>query len=362
MFAYQVFKYLKYTTSNTIIKRCKTMIIFSSAVAGSNRSQLEEAVVRLAKKNGKKLKIINFIDEMIKSAEKLNRYITASQLPNLDVKTLEVLKTSAFHRISDEVKSTKNIDYIIDGHTSFWWKGGPINLLNVNDFNEIMPDFFISVTTTPHQVLDSLKSKAEWTDKNIDAYEIAVWSELEVYTTDLISDTIDRKNYLIAASEDPLTLFDLMYSSHKPKVYLSFSMEHRQTGYNDLDRFKSKLKKHSIVFDPRNVDIDAYRNIDDDRIRELVFNQTVRRDYHLIDQSDLVVIHLSALVYSSGVDSERMHAHTTGKKVLLYFPFERYSPFTPYFVDKMYKDEDNLLNDVRKLSADNLNKQRVSKR
>ena len=131
--------------------------------------------------------IVNFIDEMIESAKSLNKYLNAANLPNLDIKTLELLKTTAFHRITDKIKEDKNVDYIIDGHMAFWWKSGPINLLNVNDFKELEPDFFISVLSAPDQVLKTLKAKSEWTNKDIDSYEIAIWSELELYTTDLIA-------------------------------------------------------------------------------------------------------------------------------------------------------------------------------
>jgi adenylate kinase len=326
------------------------MIVFSAATAGSNRSGLEKAVLRMAAKTGKKVKIVNFIDEMIKSAKDLNKLITPSALPNLDIKTLEVLKRSAFHNISDQLKENPDYDYIIDGHMSFWWKSGPINLLNINDFKSLVPDLFVTIVSSPHEVLKTLKSRSEWTDKDIDSYEIAIWSELEIYTTDLISETFGKKNYLIAANEDSDTLYNLMYVSHRPKIYISFSIEHRDVGYERLDRFIKKLKKYSIVFNPRKIDISVYFASTDERLKSIIFNQTVRRDYHLIDQSDIVVVHMPTLVYSSGVDSERMHAHTNGKPVLLYFPFEHYSPFTPYFVDKMYKKENDLIREVAKLS------------
>ncbi|MCL4399514.1 ATP-binding protein [Candidatus Parvarchaeota archaeon] len=326
------------------------MIVFSTAVAGSDRIKLEETAARIASKNGKKLKILNFIDEMIASARELNKSINPANLPNLDIKTLEILKTSAFHKIIDKTKEEKGIDYIIDGHVSFWWKGGPINLLNLNDFKELDPDFFISIAVTPYEVMKNLKRKKEWTDKEIDEYEIAVWSELEIYTADLISDAMGKKNYLIGSKDDPSVLYDLVYSQWKPKIYMSYTMANRKEGYARLNSFIKKLRKHAIVFDPKAVDINSYNQERDWRIKRLVFNQTVRRDYHLIDQSDIVVVHLSELVYSSGVDSERMHAHTTGKTVLLYFPFETYSPFTPYFVDKMYKQEEEIISEVAKLS------------
>ncbi len=69
-----------------------------------------------------------------------------------------------------------------------------------------------------------------------------------------------------------------------------------------------------------------------------------------IDQTDITIVYLSDLVYSSGVDGERMHAHFTGKNVLLYFPFEKCGPFTPYFVDNMFKSESDLIKEIKKLS------------
>lgn len=328
------------------------MIVFSAATAGSNRQVFESAVVELAKKNGKRLKIINFIDEMLKSARNFERYINSSNLPNLDIKTLELLKMSAFHAIEDEITGHPNIDYLIDGHMTFWWKNGPLSLINVNDFKKFSPDLIISIVAPPNNVFGELQRKKEWMDKTIDVYEIAIWSEVEIYTADLISHALNIKNYIIGMNENPRTLYDLIYNKSKIKVYASFTIEHRKENYEKLDAFLNKLRKYAIVFDPRSIDIEAYKMADtDERMKTLVFNQTVRRDYSLIDQSDAVVIHLSALVYSSGVDSERMHAHTTGKKVLLYFPFEKYSPFTPYFVDNMFKDEDELLKEIKKMGS-----------
>ncbi|EFD92853.1 MAG: hypothetical protein BJBARM5_0356 [Candidatus Parvarchaeum acidophilus ARMAN-5] len=145
-----------------------------------------------------------------------------------------------------------------------------------------------------------------------------------------------------------MTLFELMYRKDKPKAYISFTIEHRKSGYEQLNSFIKNIKKYLIVFNPMAVDINAYKSAEEnERLKQLIFNQTVRRDFHFIDQTDLTIVYLSDLVYSSGVDGERMHAHFTGKKVLLYFPFENYSPFTPYFVDNMYKDEKELLNEIR---------------
>jgi hypothetical protein len=330
------------------------MIIFSTSVAGSNRIEIENKAVQIAKSNGKKLGIINLVDEMLEVSKGLNSELTPKTLLHLDKKVLDVIKRNALHKINDTIENNPDTDYIIDGHTSFWWKSGPINLMDIDDFKEIKPDFFITVIATAHELDSTFEKKGGWKDAHIDMHELLIWSELEIYTADLISKTLRKKNYLIGLQEDPLTLYNLIYNPDMIKVYISFAMTSRSDiNYSNLQRFVNKLRKISIVFDPRSVDLSAYKKYkNDDKIMQVAANQTVRRDYHLIDQSDIVVIHLSSLVYSSGVDSERMHAHSTGKKVFLYFPFNKYSPFTPYFVDRMYNKEDQLLGKVRQLAAE----------
>ncbi len=325
------------------------MIIFSSAIAGSDRISLENKTKTIAARNGKKLEIINLIDEMVRIANKTNPYINSKNLPNLDIENVRILKDNALKTIKSITLENPKNDFIIDGHMSFWWRGGPLSLINSRDIKTLNPDFIISVVNNPKSVNETLQSKKAWEDKSIDEYEIALWSELEVYTSDLISNSIGKKNYVIGSKEDPETLYELIYRKDKPKAYISYTIEHRKSGYENLNRFINRIKKYLIVFNPRAVDIDAYKQDSNERTKNLIFNQTVRRDLHLIDQTDITIVYLSDLVYSSGVDGERMHAHFTGKKVLLYFPFEKYSPFTPYFVDNMFKSENELIDEIKSL-------------
>ena len=326
------------------------MIIFSSAVAGSDRIKLENRTINLAKRDGKRLEIINLIDEMVKVANKTNPYIDSRNLPNQDIENIRILKDSALQNIREEINKNPGKDYIIDGHMSFWWKDGPLSLISTKDIKVLNPDFFITVVNDPKSVNDTLHKKKSWEDKSVDEYQIALWSELEIYTADLVGNSVGKKNYIIGAKEDPRALFELMYKNYKPKAYISYSMEHRKSSYKNLDRFIGRIRKYLIVFDPKSVDIDAYKTDGNVMMKNMVFNQTVRRDFHFVDQSDITIIYMSDLVYSSGVDSERMHAHYSGKKVLLYFPFERYSPFTPYFVDKMYNNEEELVDEIKRLA------------
>ena len=326
------------------------MIVFSCAIAGSDRISLESKAMRIARQHGKNLEIINFIDEMVKVANKTNPYINSKNIPNLDIENIRLLKENALKNIKNIIEENKKKDYIIDGHMSFWWRGGPLSLINSKDMRVLNPDFFISILNDPKNVNKNLQKKKSWEDKTVDEYEIALWSELELYTADLISNSINKKNYVVGSKEDPNTLYELIYRPDKPKAYISYTIEHRKSGYEALEKFIKKIKKYLIVFNPKAVDIDAYKENTNEKTKNLIFNQTVRRDFHLVDQTDITIVYLSDLVYSSGVDGERMHAHFTGKKVLLYFPFEKYSPFTPYFVDNMFKSESDLIKEIKELS------------
>ncbi len=267
------------------------MIIFSSAIAGSNRINLEKKAIEIAKhKKNKKVKIINFIDKMIESSIAMGNPLTSADLLNVNFKTLSILKRSALHIISDIISENKNTDFIIDGHFSFWWKNGPINLINVGDIKQIDPDFILSVVPDISNVLKSLKSKSDWINKEINASEIAMWREIELYTADLVSNAVNVKNYIIGSNENPISLYGLMYDSKKPKIYVSYSMAHRGEDYKSVDRFINKLRRYTIVFDPKSVEDITDEIIDNSDLTNLIFNQTVRRDLHFVDQSDFVVI------------------------------------------------------------------------
>ena len=269
------------------------MIVFSCAVAGSDRISLETKTVKIAKKHGKDIVIINFIDEMVKVANKTNPYINSKNIPNLDIENIRLLKENALKNIKTIIDENKRTDYIIDGHMSFWWRGGPLSLINSRDMRTLNPDIFISVVNDPKNVNKNLQKKKSWEDKTVDEYEIALWSELELYTADLISNSINRRNYVIGSKEDPNTLYELLYRQDKPKAYISYTIEHRKSGYETLERFIKKIKKYLIVFNPKAVDIDAYKENVNERTKNLIFNQTVRRDFHLVDQTDITIVYLS---------------------------------------------------------------------
>ncbi len=74
----------------------------------------------------------------------------------------------------------------------------------------------------------------------------------------------------------------------------------------------------------------------DERTRLTLGRATVVRDLRLIDQSDLNVVFYPTSQMSFGVLSEMIHAHTTGKKVYVIYPFPAISPFLEYHATRVF--------------------------
>jgi hypothetical protein len=62
----------------------------------------------------------------------------------------------------------------------------------------------------------------------------------------------------------------------------------------------------------------------------------VVRDLRLIDQSDVNVVFYPTSQMSFGVLSEVIHAHTTGKKVYVIYPFPTISPFLEFYATRVW--------------------------
>jgi len=62
----------------------------------------------------------------------------------------------------------------------------------------------------------------------------------------------------------------------------------------------------------------------------------VVRDLRLIDQSEMNVVFYPTSQMSFGVLSEMIHAHTTGKKVYVIYPFSTLSPFLEYNATRVF--------------------------
>jgi hypothetical protein len=87
-------------------------------------------------------------------------------------------------------------------------------------------------------------------------------------------------------------------------------------------------------------------------VRDYLVDQTVSRDFTLIDQSDFVVVdYFDPEINSPGVNNEMQYAHDNGKDVYIYWPDERMSPFLERNLTKSFRTQENLLHFVKKMNV-----------
>jgi adenylate kinase len=230
--------------------------------------------------------------------------------------------------------------------------------------------FYVTIIDSIYQIHRRLNETEQWRGR-ADAEELMAWQEQEVFISKMFAAYERVPHYLIAHDEPVQTLFDLICFK-RPCVYLGYPITNlRREGHWDLIEmaraFGRRLREHFVVFDPLSVkdeEAAAFARIGerefelqfseeqraeimewagsleglhlwasglDDRTRLHLGRATVVRDLRLIDQSDLNVVFYPTSQMSFGVLSEVIHAHTTGKKVYIIYPFKSISPFLDFY-------------------------------
>jgi hypothetical protein len=113
-----------------------------------------------------------------------------------------------------------------------------------------------------------------------------------------------------------------------------------------IEKFSKELNKIAIVFNPEK--IEEYPHYSG-RLRRISGDVTVKKDYRLIAQSDMVVAFFPKIVYSSGVVSEINFASSIGKTVYLIWPSKDYGAFTAYPVHRIFFSPKECLEEIKKL-------------
>jgi adenylate kinase len=230
--------------------------------------------------------------------------------------------------------------------------------------------FYATVIDSVYQIQRRLSETEQWKGR-LDTDELIAWQEQEVFLSKMFAAYERVPHYLIAHDEPVRTLFDLICFK-RPRIYLGYPITNlRREGLSGLiemaREFGDRLREHFVVFDPLSVkdeeaaafakigarefeqqfsaeqraeilewagsleSLHAWAATLDDRARLHLGRATVIRDLRLIDQSDMNVVFYPTSQMSFGVLSEMIHAHTTGKKVYIIYPFKSISPFLEYY-------------------------------
>jgi adenylate kinase len=235
--------------------------------------------------------------------------------------------------------------------------------------------FYATVVDSVYAIQRRLEETDQWRGR-IETSELIAWQEQEVFISKMFAAYERVPHYLIAHDEPVQTLLDLICFK-RPKIYIGYPITNlRREGNAPLiemaREFGQRLRRHFVVFDPLSVKdeeaatiakmseeeferqfsdeqkteilswagsldkVRAWGRRLDDHTRLQLGRATVVRDLRLIDQSDMNVVFYPTSQMSFGVLAEMIHAHTTGKKVYIVYPYKSISPFLEYYASGVF--------------------------
>jgi adenylate kinase len=355
------------------------MIIIATGVTGSRRADYVKEVVEIAKKEGKNIDYIDIGPEMFRKADQLRVDIPVNKILDLDPLALGFLRATTFEEVLGNIDQYKDgdKDLIISLHASFRWRKVLLPAFDFYYFREIKPDFYVTIINSVHNILENIQTKEDlmhWRER-LTLKEILIWQDEEIFTTKTIADFQGVPHYIVSGSDIPETLYKIIYDVEKAKkegrevakkAYLSYPMtmirKSREVTDDKNKLLKQLRNKGIIIFDPATVEdmilvdlleesgselevpelsITIPRN-EVEEAKQYIIEQTVVRDYRLIDQSDMVIVFYPVKELSAGVLSEMIYAFTHQKDVYAYFP-HRMSPFFQYYSTKVFEDKSKLV-------------------
>jgi adenylate kinase len=280
-----------------------------------------------------------------KTHPEVNRY----NLLNFPKTTRDAWYKVAFENVLNE-KLEKDSINVVNLHLTYWWKDGPDEVVKANILSEFLealdPIFYIQIIDSAEAIKRRLDPLVEYVGRSLSLEDIYRWQDMECFVGGLFASINGKKFYIIPTRQSPDILYRLIFTKD-PKVYLSFPMFHADKKIRDtIEKFYIELNKVAIVFNPEKSEEYSHYS---GRLRRISGDATVKKDYRLIAQSDIVVAFFPKIVHSSGVISEINFATSIGKTVYLIWPSKNYSPFTSYPVHRIFFSPRECIEEIKKL-------------
>ncbi|MFC1678434.1 AAA family ATPase [Patescibacteria group bacterium] len=312
-------------------------LIWATGLPGCERKEYLKRLVKLCKKNGKKIKIYNIGDRMFEIAKKTDIPITIEKVLDSPPHTINPTRAAALEGplAKREIDLAENdiVMYIL--HTRYVWEGEWIPAYNIHYMKKFDPDMFISFIDSADKILQRLKDRDQWSDQDLSETLIWHWQNEEVNNTETYKYLFGEEKkpfYVIPVLQPEETLYHLIFEPWRPRVYAMMPISHLdEKELKKVTRFIKWLENYFIVFNPLTIDINYTKPVTetDRRTRE---HQTVIRDlYWHIGQSEMCIAYFVRLVFTAGVVIETKHARDTNKDVYWIFPKEP-GPFEKRYV------------------------------
>jgi adenylate kinase len=304
--------------------------------------------------------------------------------PNyLDIPENELFgaKNRTLEKLLIESEGKKNV--ILAMHATYYRRSSLLSVLDWTKLEEFRPEIFITLIDDVYGIRDRIKNNPNAGPvKFISLKDIIWWREVEFLMTREIAKNISGNSiphYLVALSQAPTIIFQLMFESYKKKVYASYPVTTAKTDSalgKETSDFLKRLKKHFIVFDPMAIgekllhdalienlrsphpepfvriarDDEQPQNYEVNDILSVISDingQIVSRDQRLVMQSDMIIGYRPTK--SPGAQHELRYAKNTGRieTFVVHPSTDPQSPFVSELADQIFTSIDQLLEGLR---------------
>lgn len=334
--------------------------VFCTGMTGTQRLAYLGRVKKLADREHLGLTIINVWDEMETVAQSaIGKKIQRATVVNLPKDQRATLMADAFASIAaklENIEETRTDEVAVVAGHAVVDRGGEQQAFDYRLLSRIEPDMYVTIIDNIKTISEELDRDPDHRFPDLTLMEILKWQRREIEgtcATARCESPQSVQHCLVATGQKPQTLFDLLFLQRK-KIYASYPIT--ESPEQDLPAVKKVINelrdRGYIVFDPYCItDLPFARAQTELTPRERralireVGAQIVTRDYHLIDQSDLVVVYYPTVKYpavnegvdeeyvplSAGVICEMVRGHSQGKEVyVIWLADHDPSPFFIY--------------------------------
>jgi adenylate kinase len=356
----------------------RILLIICTGISGSGKKEYVKSVKEIAKSAGKELVEVHTGDKMYKKSEELGYPIANGAILDTSERQLDYLRGLVFEEIIRMKDITENI--LVVTHACFRWHKHLTKAFDYYYLSKLNPDLYITVTDTIYSIFGRLEQN-QWRGRN-NLTELLTWRDEEEFETKTFARIQKKPHFLVARSEPPETLYNLIFEPKMKKGYLSYPISGAEReAIQKVERIRDELRKNLIIFDPMAIkDVDwlslalaqkkkgktsisiPFLDYDGSKkeitipIEEFekasIFlkDQTIARDYGLIDQSDFVAVnYYDPDLPSPGVQREIRYAKDSGKPVYLYYPRDVMSPFQELDITKHFQDLNEFVGFLKKM-------------
>ena len=324
------------------------MIILTTGISGCGGKEYIKEFCEFASARGKTVKLYNIGEMMFEHASSAGIPITQKNVLNTNPNVLNSLRGAALEKVLSSFNTNgKDSDLtIIFMHASFLWKKIFIRAYEKYYIDKINPDIVITFIDDSMSIKQKLDGREQWDDEQLTEDEILLWENVEVEMSASFAEFEKKPFYVIPVKHPSDLLYKLIFHPRMEPVYVSIPMTHSSPeSSKKIDDFIKKLNRYFSVFDPRTIEINVDATVKD----KTIYYQTINRDlYWLIKQSKKVIGYFPEIVASSGVINELREGYETNKDVWLIFPSKKRSPFTDYFTTKLFENENEFFDFIRK--------------